>query len=280
MPDGRGTPIIDAWIQPWIKEVISTWPERNWELARNYGNADRLMAGIEIDAMVAEMDAAGIDRALCSAGPLIPNHVVEEAVAAHPDRLIGVASVDPWGPDGVMGAVRELRRLVEDKGFVGLKLEPFINDRVLTEARWYPLYAACVDLDVTLQTQVGNTGPPTYPSETGRPLYVDRIAVEFPDLRIVAGHIGLPWTDEMLAIAWKHPNVWIDTSVYPPKRYPDAFVKFMTSYGQDKAIWASDWPMLDFDRALAGLDDLGLSDDVRRKFLHDNCVRAFALDRR
>lgn len=280
MPDGRGTPIIDAWIQPWIKEVISTWPERNWELARNYGNADRLMAGIEIDAMVAEMDAAGIDRALCSAGPLIPNRVVEEAVAAHPDRLIGVASVDPWGPDGVMGAVRELRRLVEDKGFVGLKLEPFINDRVLTEARWYPLYAACVDLDVTLQTQVGNTGPPTYPSETGRPLYVDRIAVEFPDLRIVAGHIGLPWTDEMLAIAWKHPNVWIDTSVYPPKRYPDAFVKFMTSYGQDKAIWASDWPMLDFDRALAGLDDLGLSDDVRRKFLHDNCVRAFALDRR
>jgi uncharacterized protein len=280
LPDGRGIPIIDAWIQPWTKDVISTWPERNWELARNYGNADRLMAGIEVDAMVAEMDAAGIDRALCSAGPLIPNRVVEEAVAAHPDRLIGVASVDPWGPDGVMGAVRELRRLVEDKGFVGLKLEPFINDRVLTEARWYPLYAACVDLDITLQTQVGNTGPPTYPSETGRPLYVDRIAVEFPDLRIVAGHIGLPWTDEMLAIAWKHPNVWIDTSVYPPKRYPDAFVKFMTSYGQDKAIWASDWPMLDFDRALTGLDDLGLSDDVRRKFLHDNCVRAFALDRR
>lgn len=274
------TPIIDAWIQPWTKDVISGWPERNWQLARSYGNADRLMAGITVAEMVAEMDAAGVDRALCSAGPLIPNEAVEAAVAAHPDRLIGVASVDPWGEDGVMGAVRELRRLVEDKGFVALKLEPFVNDRVLTEARWYPLYAACVDLDITLQTQVGNTGPPTYPSETGRPLYVDRIAVEFPDLRIVAGHIGMPWTDEMLAIAWKHPNVWIDTSVYPPRRYPPQFVKFMTSYGQDKAIWASDWPMLDFQRALAGLDDLGLSDEVRRKFLHDNCVRAFRLDGR
>ena len=271
------TKIIDAWINPWSTEVIADWPERNWELARGYGNYERLRGGISTDEMVAEMDAAGIDKALLSAGPLIPNEYVEEAVERYPDRLIGVASVDPWGEDGVMGAVRELRRLVTDKGFVALKLEPFINDKVLTEARWYPLYAACVDLDITLQTQVGNSGPPTYRSETGRPLYVDQVAVEFPELRIVAGHIGSPWADEMMAIAWKHPNVWIDTSVYPPKRYPEAFVKFLTTYGQDKAIWASDWPMLDFDRALAGLEHLGMSDEVRQKFLHDNCVRAFDL---
>jgi predicted TIM-barrel fold metal-dependent hydrolase len=270
--------VIDAWIQPWTSEVVAGIPERNWELARAYGNADRLMAGITIEQMVAEMDAAGVGRALCSAGPLIPNEIVLEAVKTHPDRLVGVASVDPWGVGGVMGAVRELRRLVEDHGFKGLKLEPFINDRVLTEPRWYPLYAACVDLGITLQTQVGNTGPPTYPSETGRPLYVDRIAVEFPDLRIVAGHIGWPWTDEMIAVASKHPNVWIDTSAYPPKRYPPEFGHFLRTWGRRKAIWASDWPILDFDRALAGIDELDLTDEVRRGFLHDNAVAAFALE--
>lgn len=272
-----GMPVIDAWVQPWTKAVAAGMPERNWELARRFGNADRLMAGISIGELVDEMDEHGIDRAMLSAGPLIPNREVLAGLRAYPDRFVGVASVDPWGERGVMAAVGELRRLVEVEGFRALKLEPFIDDRVLTEARWYPLYAACVDLGITLQTQVGNTGPPTYPSETGRPLYVDRVAMEFPELRIVAGHIGWPWTEEMLAIAGKHPNVWIDTSVHQPRHYEPSFVRFLRSWGSTKVLWGSDWPVLDFRRALAGIEDLGLDEPTLRRFLHDNAVDAFAL---
>ena len=65
------------------------------------------------------------------------------------------------------------------------------------------------ELDVTFQTQVGHTGP-LYPSDTGRPLYIDEVALDFPDLRIMCGHIGIPWTEEMLGVAFKHRNVWID----------------------------------------------------------------------
>jgi predicted TIM-barrel fold metal-dependent hydrolase len=94
----------------------------------------------------------------------------------------------------------------------------------------------------------------------------------------VAGHIGWPWTEEMIAIAQKHPNVWIDTSAHLPKHYPERFVHFLRTFGQDKCIWASDWPILDFDRARRGVTDLGLDPVVERKFLHDNAVAAFALD--
>lgn len=268
---------IDAWVQPWTKEIVSAMPERNWALADRYGGADRLRGGIDTETMIEEMGAAGVDRALCSAGPLIPVAAVEEAVAKFPDRLIGVGSADPWGPDGVMVAVRELKRQVLEKGFKALKLEPFIDRKDPTEAGWYPLYAACVELDVTLQIQVGNTGPPTYPSSTGRPLHVDQIAVHFPELRIVAGHIGWPWTEEMIAIAWKHPNVWIDTSAHLPKHFSAEFVRFLTSFGQDKVIWATDWPILDFKRCLDQVDELGLTPEVRRKYLHDNAVAAFKL---
>src|SRR5947209_1137952 len=83
--------------------------------------------------------------------------------------------------------------------------------------------------------------------DTGRPLYVDRVAVDFPELRIVAGHIGWPWTEEMIAIAQKHPNVWIDTSAHVAKHFPPPFVHFLKTFGKDKCIWASDWPILDFE---------------------------------
>ncbi|MFE9322596.1 amidohydrolase family protein [Nocardia sp. NPDC052278] len=270
--------VVDAWVQPWPAEAVSAMPRRNFGMAERFAHGRRLLQGISVKEMVAEMDAAGIDLALCSAGPLIPNHLVEVAVTEYPDRFVGIASVDPWSPDGVMPAVRELRRLVQDCGFKGLKLEPFINDKLPTEAQWYPLYAECAELDITLQVQVGGTGPATYTSETGRPGHIDRIAIDFPELRIVAGHIGWPWTEEMIAVATKHPNVWIDTSAHLPKYYPAAFVHFLRTFGRRKCIWASDWPILEFAPALTGVNDFGLSDDVHRMFLRDNAIEAFRLD--
>src|SRR4051794_5797069 len=104
LPDG--TLVIDAWVQPWTTEVADAMPARNRRLAEKYGNVGRLYGGITIEAMVEEMDAAGVDRGMCSAGPLIPNHLVVEALKRYPDRFIGVASADPWTEDGPMGAVR------------------------------------------------------------------------------------------------------------------------------------------------------------------------------
>jgi predicted TIM-barrel fold metal-dependent hydrolase len=277
-PDGAL--IVDAWVQPWTPEVAAGMPARNQQLAEKYGNAARLNAGITLDAMVEEMDAAGVDVAMCSAGPLIPNRFVVEALRRYPERFVGVATADPWDDDGPMGAVRVLREMVLEHGCKGLKLEPFINDRLITEAGWYPLYAACIDLDVTLQVQVGQSGAPSYVSETGRPTYLDRVAVDFPELRIVAGHIGWPWTDEMIAIAQKHDNVWIDTSAHQPKYYPPTFVHFLRTFGRRKVLWGSDWPVLDFDRALGGIDDLELSPDGRVAFLAGNTADAFRLDLR
>ena len=63
------------------------------------------------------------------------------------------------------------------------------------------------------------TGP-LMPSEVGRPIYLDQVALDFSDLVIVGGHIGYPWTDEAIAVATKHPNVFIDTSAYTTDRYP------------------------------------------------------------
>jgi predicted TIM-barrel fold metal-dependent hydrolase len=116
------------------------------------------------------------------------------------------------------------------------------------------------------------------PSETGRPVpYLDEVALTFPDLVIVGGHIGHPWTDEMIGLAWKHDNVYIDTSAYLPRYYPPQLVQFMTTYGKHKVMFGSNFPQLQFDRCMTQVENMKLADDVKALFLRENAVRVFKL---
>ncbi len=233
---------------------------------------------IPIDVTLASMDAADVEVGLLSAwrGPngldLVSNDEVAGWVAAHPNRFAGVATVDLDRP---MEAVRELRRRV-DEGFVALRVVPWLWRLPPTDRRYYPLFAACVDLGVPFCTQVGHTGP-LRPSETGRPIpYIDEVALDFPELVMVCGHVGYPWTEEMVAVARKHPNVYIDTSAYTTKRLPAELIAFMkTSTGQRKVLFGSNYPMIGHTHALDGLEDLGLSAQARDDYLHGNARRVF-----
>lgn len=240
-------------------------------------------ADIPIEATIQAMDAANVGFGLLSAwlGPhgqdLVSNDEVRSWIQAHPSRFAGLAAVDLDRP---MDAVRELRRRINE-GFVGLRVVPWLWNAPPTDRRYYPLFAQCVESGVPFCTQVGHTGP-LMPSETGRPIpYIDQVALDFPELVIVCGHVGYPWTEEMVAVARKHPNVYIDTSAYTIQRLPDELVKFMkTGTGQRKVLFGTNYPMISHSHALAALDELGLTDEARRDFLHDNAERVFQLRRK
>lgn len=236
---------------------------------------------LPLDATLAAMDAAGVDLGLLSAwrGPngldLISNDEVAAWVRLHRSRFRGLASVDLDRP---MDAVHELRRRVRDDGFVGLRVVPWLWNAPPTDRRYYPLFAECVELGVPFCTQVGHTGP-LRPSEPGRPIpHIDQVALDFPELVIVCGHVGYPWTEEMVAVARKHANVYIDTSAYSCARLPGQLVDFMkTGTGQRKVLFGTNYPMLTPGHALAGLDELGLGEDARCAYLRGNAKRVFKL---
>ncbi len=94
---------------------------------------------------------------------------------------------------------------------------------------------------------------------------------------IVGGHIGYPWTEECIAVATKHANVYIDTSAYTVKRYPPELLRFMRAHGRHKVMFGTNYPMLTAEKALEGLDELHLSDDTRALFLGQNAQRVFRL---
>src|SRR3954467_4837185 len=268
---------VDVWMQHptlrWVRHEM-------FESLRRWTGQEVPGEELSIDLTIAAMDAAGISFGLLSAwhapdGPLIANDEVADWVAKHPNRLAGLAAVNLTKP---MDAVRELRRCVEELGFIGLRVIPWLWEAPPTDPRYYPLYAVCVELGVPFCTQVGHTGP-MRPSETGRPIpYIDRVALDFPELTIVCGHIGYPWTEEMVAVARKHENVVIDTSAYTVRRYPPELVHFLkSSTGARKVLFGTNFPMIAHAHALDGLDELGLDAATREAFLGDNARRIFAL---
>jgi hypothetical protein len=250
-----------------------------FESLRRWTGMDGPLPDVPFDMTVGVMDEAQIHRGLISAwwgpqGPLISNDEVAAWVAQHPERLVGIAAVDLYRP---MDAVRELRRCVRQLGFKGLRIVQWLWNLPPNDRRYYPLYAECIELDIPVCLQVGHTGP-LCPSEPGRPIpYVDEVALDFPELIVVGGHIGYPWTQEMIALATKYPNVYIDTSAYKAKRFPSEIVTYMRGHGRKKVLFGSNYPMITPAQALEGLGDLGLDEEARALYLHGNAERVFKL---
>lgn len=267
---------IDAWAQPGSAKLVNR-PEFA-SLWRATGMVP-LPEGIPIDQLIAEMDEVGVERAVLRAwaapdGWIITNDEIAALVRRFPDRFHGIATVDLRRP---VEAVAELRRAVGDLGLRGLHMLPWMWNLPPNDRHYYPLYVACVDLGVPFCLQVGHTGP-LRPSEPGRPIpYLDEVALAFPELTIIGGHIGYPWTDEMIALAWKHENVYIDTSAYLPRYYPPTLRMFMNSHGQDKVLFGTNYPMLSPSRCRSQVEDLGLKPEAREKFLRLNALKAFGL---
>lgn len=267
--------IIDAWAQhPTLRHSQSPI----FESLRRWTKTPAPTEPIPLAATIAAMDAGGVDTALICAWQaphrdLITNDEVAAFVSEYPDRLVGVGSVDIAQP---MAAVREIRRCVEQLGFKAIRVLPWLCERAPTDRLFYPVYTACCELGVPFCTQIGHTGP-LLPSEVGRPIYLDQVAIDFPELVIVGGHIGHPWTDEAIAVATKHPNIYIDTSAYTAGRYPPALVEYMKAHGQTKVMFGTNYPMIMPSKALAELDALGLDEETKALFLSGNAQRVFGL---
>jgi len=267
--------LIDAWSQhPTLRHL----QDPIFDSLRRWTKAPAPTAELPLSATLAAMDQAKVAKSLICAwvAPrkvMISNDEVAGFVAQAPERLVGVGSVDISRP---MAAVRELRRCVRELGFKAIRVLPWLWEVPPTDRRFYPVYAACCELGVPFCTQIGHTGP-LMPSEVGRPIYLDQVALDFPELTIVGGHIGYPWTDEAIAVATKHENVYIDTSAYTARRYPPALVEYLRGHGRGKVLFGTNWPMISPAQALDGLDALGLDDEVRALFLGGNAQRVFGL---
>jgi predicted TIM-barrel fold metal-dependent hydrolase len=279
---------IDAVVNLQTEEALSYRPSDRREFyLQKMGVDEGTFSGIELEDMLRRMDAAGIEKAFLIAAKIgrlglpasyhIPYQVVVDAVKAYPDRFFGLAGIDPF--EGMAG-VRELERAVSELGFIGAHVYPHWFELAPDHAKYYPFYAKCVELGVPIQLQVGQSliySPANPMRSVGQPITLDAVACDFPELKLIGIHIGIPWHDEMIAMAWKHPNVYIGSDAHAPKYWPQSFVRYLNSYGQDKVVFGTDFPMIDFGRAMDEIAGLDLKPEVLAKLLRRNAEKIYGL---
>jgi predicted TIM-barrel fold metal-dependent hydrolase len=279
--------IVDIWCNLFTREGMEIYFDSDAQnvAAQIFGkedmyDPDKGMAAAEFVEM---MDANGVDKVLIPAlkfGALeggmqidVPHELVAEVASEYPDRIHGLAGINPReGMDGVA----KLEEYVEDHGFVGALLEPYGWNRPLNHRQYYPFYAKCAELDVPVVMQVGHSAM-KMPSKMGKPLLLDDVAMDFPNLDIVGGHTGWPWSSELEALVWKHSNLYLGATAHAPKYWDDNIVTFIRTRGRDKTVFGTDYPVLEYEETFEQIEALDFGEDVERKLLSENARDLFGL---
>ena len=219
-----------------------------------------------------EMDKHGVEIGLIGVG----GEVSRKALTEHPDRFVGQGSVDPnTGMEGIRDMVRQYEAFgVSSFGAFNAGFNPQVG---INDAKMYPIYAKCVELDVPIFSCVGVPGPrfPMWPQKVE---LIDQVMYDFPELVFVTRHGCEPWEDLAIKLMLKWPNLYYSTTAFAPKFYPKSIIDYANSRGSHKIIYGGYFPMgLSLDRIMDDMQGLALNDDVWPKFLRDNARKVLKL---
>lgn len=233
-----------------------------------------------VEELVAVLREAGA-RAVISAldnetvyGRRIEPEYIAEIVQRYPEDFIGFAGADPHKG---MAAVREMERAVKSYGFKGVDVQPMIHCLPINDARYYPIYAKAQELDIVLFVACSVHFNPDAPLDVQHPAHLDRVAIHFPELKIVARHAGWPWIAELIAVAWRHPNIYLELSGIRPRHLSPELLGYVDSLFQERTVWGSGYPIQPMKRNIEEFKSLSLKEVTKEKVLYHNSARLLGL---
>lgn len=274
--------VIDAWVTIWDEQTARHFArdEKLVDVQRFFAKDQDSGQGTA-EQLIAAMDAAGVDGAIVG-GPLrgsrfdrgaaVPDPVLE-ACERYPGRLRASYIVDP---------VRSLRRTCDaieaasrHPLVAAIRILPMLSSEPIGSRLYYPLYERCEGTGLPVTVNVGVPGP-KYRARNQDPLDLDDVCIDFPDLTVIATHMGHPWEALLVRLMMKYEHLYLCNSAYLADYMDPAVVRFMDSKrGRDRLIFASDEPLIPMARALEGAHKLPISAEALDAFLAGNALRAF-----
>ena len=226
-----------------------------------------------VQVTLKEMDRFNIELALISC----EDESGQRALKDYPERFIASMSVDP---NDVMGEVRRIDQLHREWGVKAVGAFPAgcFPQVPIDDAKFYPIYAKCVELDLPIFVCAGVPGPrfPFSPQHVER---IDQVMYDFPELTFVTRHGCEPWEDLAVKLMLKWPGLHYSTSAFAPKHYPEAIIRYANTRGAEKIIYAGYFPMgLSLERIMTDMKDVPFRDKVWPGFLRENSRRVLKLD--
>ena len=268
--------------EPWIKaqgpyvEALAKYWNRSWtakteeEVVQEFRNAG-------VEAVLVAFDIETV-----SGTPPCSNEYVAKMRDANPGVILQAwAAVDPLKGEA---AIQEAKKAIGKLGMLGFHFHPIMGHFSVDDRRLYPLWETINELRAPVMIDVGTTGMGAgTPGGLGaiirhaHPSAIDQLAADFPNLSIIAGHPGWPWTEEMIAVALHKGNVSWELSGWAPKYFPDALKRDIKGRLQDKIMFGSDYPSIAYERLFREWQELGYSDKVMEKIFHGNAERILGL---
>lgn len=233
-------------------------------------------AGVDLAGMIASVTAAGVG------GEIDPIHVdeVKAVIDEHPDRLFGWAGINPLT---TMDTLAYIDYAVRDLGFKGVHVYPHWWGVPINDRKYYPIYAKCAELGVPITLQVGSQSPRSHAKFVARPILLDDVAFDFPELKIVGLHIGTPFAHEMTMLCKNYENVYIIADGHPPRQWEPVLLDYIKQVtwsnkdGGQKVMWGTDHPIQTFKDSLAEIDALGFDEVTRANLIGENAIRIMNL---
>ena len=234
-----------------------------------------------LDACIAELQGLGIEKAVitgrdCESTFASPhtNDDVLECMRAAPDLFVGFYGYDPYKG---MTAFAGMKKAVE-QGMRGASIEPCMAKCCVADAKYYPLYALCCDYNIPVSITAGlSPFMPGVVLEHMDPRYIDRVASDFPALRMLVSHGGYPWVNEAVAVCMRHRHVFMDFSTCERKLFGEFYVRAANEYITDKVVFSSANPFVDVAKAVQTYSDLQFTPATRQKIMRDNATRLLQL---
>jgi predicted TIM-barrel fold metal-dependent hydrolase len=233
-----------------------------------------------------KLDVVGVllawDAETTTGLPPLTNDEIAGIVAEFPERFIGFGSVDPWKGKR---AVAEIERAIGELGLKGAKFHPGIQAFYPNDPRFSELFDKVAALGVPALFHTGTNGLGAgirggmgVRLDYTRPIYLDHLAADQPELTIVGAHPAWPWHEEMLAVIGHKANVFMDLSGWLPKYIPETVMNEARKRLSDRILFGSDYPFILPERWLEDFDALeGFTPEVKRKLLHDNAAGLLGL---
>ncbi len=239
---------------------------------------DSFFKSPELNELLDQMDANGIERAIMTSKLGVADDRARRYAERAPERLsVAIGGLDLLRP---MPTLRALESIVKDHPVSAVVVGPsFWGDGLYpaSDAVYYPLYTRCCELDLPICINTGIPGPPL-PAEAQNPIHLDRVCMRFPELKLCMIHGADPWWELAIRLMTKYKNLRLMTSAWSPKYLPESLLHFMRTRGKNRVLYASDYPVLSWQRTLGEAEQLDLSDEVQSMWLRDN-ARAFFFDR-
>ncbi len=240
-----------------------------------FKGGDAFFKSPELSELIDDMDANGVERAILLAQVGMTQGRALDFVEARPDRFaLGVGGFNLLKP---MPTVRALEAFVRNHPVAHALVGPsFWGDGMYppTDAVYFPLYTKCCELELALCMNSGIPGPPI-PAEPQNPIHLDRVCYRFPELKLCMIHGADPWWDTAIRLMLKYRNLRLMTSAWSPKRLPASLLHYMSTRGKDRILFASDYPVLSFERCLGEVANLDLDEEVKQRWLYDNANAFF-----